>query len=139
MPFWKAVESRPKTTRKFPITLDIQNTCWLESALRKTVLFLLAVLIAQPAFSNPVQDLWGSDTCNAVHEAMSLDPGDTGRSPAEYAGDLAMMASAFGFLHGYAVANGWHEVEGFDYVSDFQETCAEFPDRPPLMILIHLF
>lgn len=107
--------------------------------MKKTVVFLLAALVAQPALPNPVQDLWGSETCNAVHEAMSFDPDDIDKTPEEYAKGLATMSSAFGFLHGYAVANGWHEVDGFDYVSDFQETCAESPDRPPLMILIHLF
>jgi len=111
----------------------------LRLALRKTAAFLLVALVAQPAFSNPVQDLWGDNTCDAVHEAMSFDPDATHRSPAEYAEGLAMMASALGFLHGYAVANGWHEVDGFDYVAEFQETCAEQPARPPLMILIHLF
>lgn len=107
--------------------------------MKKTVAFLLGALIAQPALPNPVQDLWGASTCHGVHGAMSFDADDTSKPPAEYADGLATMASAFGFLHGYAVANGWHEVEGFDYVSDFQESCAASPDRPPLMILIHLF
>lgn len=105
----------------------------------KTIAFLLSALAASPAQTSIFQDMWVADCCDAVHEALSFDTADTDKSPAEYAEGLAVMASAYGFLHGYAVANGWHEVDGFDYVQEFRETCEEFPARPPIKILIHLF
>ena len=105
----------------------------------RIAIFGIAALIALPAFAEPFHEMWAADTCHSVHEAMSFDPDEIDKNTAEYAAGMSMMTAAYGFLHGYAVANGWHEVEGFDYVEDFRETCGTYPARPPMMILTHLF
>lgn len=107
--------------------------------MRRILPAVLVALVASEAAAQSLQDLWGADTCDALNEVLAFDPEKVDVPAEQYAEGLAVMSSAYGFLHGYAVANGWHEVDGFDYVSEFRETCAEYPARPPIKILIHLF
>lgn len=99
----------------------------------------IALLLATATNANPLQETWGAEDCQMLQQALDFDPDGVDRADADYAEDLAQMMLAIGFLHGYAVANGWDKVPDFDYVADFKAACREQTRVAPLQLLNHLF